>query len=63
MSKLQKLNDWLAQNADEHDFPSFRRRVEPSGANLSWLRKTLRHIEAPEEIRVLAALDIKELVK
>ena len=63
MTKLHQLNQWLAQNAERLEFPSFRRQVEPSGANLSWLRKALKHIDAPAEIKALASLEIKELVK
>ena len=63
MSKLDQLNAWLAKEADAHDFPSFRRKIDTSGANLSWLRKALKKIDAPAEIKALAALEIKELVK
>ncbi len=63
MSKLQQLNDWLAAESDRYAFPIFRRKIETSGANLSWLRKALKKIDAPAEIKELAALEIKELVK
>lgn len=63
MTKLQQLNQWLAQNSERLNFPSFRRQIDASGGNLSWLRKALKHIEAPAEIKALASLEIKELVK
>lgn len=60
MLKLDRLNELLADK--NLDLPDFRRKVDVTGNNISWLQRNLevRNKISPE-LRELVALDIKKL--
>lgn len=57
-TKLDRLNELLAEHCK--DVPYFRREVDRSGANLTWLQKKLR--TDCEEIKELLSLSLHDLI-
>lgn len=60
MPKLDRLNTLVEL---EMNVPVYRKTVDRSGHNLTWLRKASKKLNLSDELVSLLALDISELTK